>query len=354
VHPGIIILVALPLVLCTSPVYAQLDQNTSIDKNSKIIPSQTQLVYFGLAMGVSIGAVLLIVSVGKFTINKLTVATITTVTGGVSVRTQIRSKFREILNDDNYYPSLAIFQFLAWTIIILFVVTSIFFIKIFNGVYLFDEETYNIPYNILILMGLSVAVPVASSYVSSVKYGNRNVSGSPPTQHPFGSILAENGKPSLSRFQMFAWTWISVIFYLISFISHTYYSLHDVSTLNIPDVPGVFVILMGLSQGAYVGGKIVLKQIFEVTQVIPAQAQSTIPFELTILGSNFGTDKELTIWFYKDANDKNPIKGGTVRPQTDNRIVLNLVNVPPAGTYIVRVEKEGQFTSNDTATIVIS
>ena len=227
----------------------------------------------------------------------------------------------------------------------------------FNGIYLFDETTYNIPYNILILMGLSVTVPVASSYVSAVKYGKRSVSGTPPVQKPFGSMLAENGKPSLSRFQMFAWTWVSIIFYLVSFISQTYFSLYDVSSVKIPDVPGVFVILMGLSQGAYVGGKIVMKQLFEVTNVFPAKAMASTPFDLTIIGSNFGSfgaDEEVTIWLYTTPKDMNPIKLATLRPETDNRIAISQISIANKGTYIVRVEKDGDFTSNDAATITIS
>ncbi|HJU78012.1 MAG TPA: hypothetical protein VJ599_00410 [Nitrososphaeraceae archaeon] len=354
---SIALLSSCTLLFDASPIYAQVKKINS-QEDSKIIPTPTQLVYFVVAMALSFVAVLIIVGIGGQVLKKSIIGTESIVdnTGKPKV-VQVYSKFRDIVNDEDYYPSLAIFQFLIWTVIILFVIISIFFIKMLNGVYLFDETTYNIPYNILILMGLSVTVPVASSYVSVVKYGKRTVSGAPPKQKPFGSMLAENGKPSLSRFQMFAWTWVSIIFYLVSFISQTYFTLYDVSTLKIPDVPGVFVILMGISQGAYVGGKIALKQLFEVTSVIPANAKANTPFDLTIVGSNFGTfgaDKDVTVWLYTTPKDMNPIKLGTLRPETDNRIAINQISVPTKGVYIVRVEKDGDFTTNDAATITIS
>ena len=313
--------------------YSQSNQDTTIREELKIPPMNIQIFYFLLSMVIAIVGVLLILFAGNISLRKLTLPKNTN---------HSKSQFRDIIRDENYYPSLAIFQFLIWTIIILFVVISIFFIKLFNGIYIFDERTYNIPYNILILMGLSVAIPVANSYISHIKYGSRTETGGPTPKRPaFGSMLAENDKPSLTRFQMFAWTWVSVIFYSISFITYSYYNLHDSTSLQIPDIPGVFVILMGLSQGAYVGGKLVLKQVFEITSVIPKEG--TKPFDLTILGSNFGTDNAVTVFLYRNEDDNQPLKIGTVKPETDNRIVITINNIP-AGTFMVRIEKDGQCT----------
>jgi hypothetical protein len=93
-------------------------------------------------------------------------------------------------------------------------------------------------------------------------------------------MLEESKKPSLTRFQMFGWTWIGILIYiaiLFSTVSTTlmdmqiarmyqqlqpneveYTRLHcdnPLRKLTLPDIDPTLVILMGLSQGGYLGGK---------------------------------------------------------------------------------------------------
>lgn len=77
---------------------------------------------------------------------------------------------------------------------------------------------------------------------------------------PLEDIFNEDGKPAMTRFQMFVWTFIAIIVYFILF-GMTLYSmlsgslLSHVEALTIPDVDTTMVTLMSLSQGAYVAGK---------------------------------------------------------------------------------------------------
>ena len=267
--------------------------------------------------------------------------------------------FSDIFRDENWYPSLARFQFLIWTWIILFVVVSIFWYKFFNGIYIISGDVYNIPFNLFALMGMTVAVPVASGYISSIKYSKMISTGKRPTNLPsFGTMLAENDKPELARFQMFAWTWIAVIFYLISFGFQTSQTFQDPSALKIPDIPTAFVILMGISQGAYVGTKLALSEVFSVTSVKPDQIDSTIAYDGVIYGSNFG--KESVSLNLHDMND-NFVKRLTIlQPMNDNMIKLDI----PANTITksqfpgdpkdgnksycyIKVGKSGQFSDRN-------
>ena len=52
----------------------------------------------------------------------------------------------------------------------------------------------------------------------------------------FAEMLNEYGKPSLGRFQMFAWTWISIIIYLFVFYSTVVSTANSPSTLALPDI----------------------------------------------------------------------------------------------------------------------
>ena len=104
----------------------------------------------------------------------------------------------------------------------------------------------------------------------------------------------------------------------------------------------------------------VLKQVFEITTLNPSEGK--LPLELTILGTNFGTDRDVTVLLcpiiddkHKIIDDKQPKKIGTVKPQTDNRIVVTIENNDKdlSGPYLIRVEKDGQFTANAKAIVTI-
>jgi hypothetical protein len=67
------------------------------------------------------------------------------------------------------------------------------------------------------------------------------------------AMLDENDKPTLSRFQMFAWTWISI--YLLTVVSEVPKYYGQVQNLVLPTIDPTLVVLMGLSQVAFLGGK---------------------------------------------------------------------------------------------------
>jgi hypothetical protein len=124
----------------------------------------------------------------------------------------IKSGFWDIIRGDDWYPSLAIFQFLVWTFIITFAFFGIYLVRIFGGVL---EPPPSIPTNILALMGISVAVPIISGGVSRIKYYTSAAGKElPPQLPPLSTMLEENEKPSLTRFQMFGWTWIGILIYI--------------------------------------------------------------------------------------------------------------------------------------------
>jgi len=254
----------------------------------------------------------------------------------------------DIIRDEYWYPSLAITQFLIWTIIITWSYILIAILRIEEGIIAYPES---LPVNLLILMGISIVVPVVSGKMTPLIYGKPETSRPQPKKlAPLGTMLMENGKPSLGRFQMALWTLISVIVYLFIFGSTLIASLTDITKLVVPDIDVTLVVLMGLSQGAYLGGKLVLISTTEAEVNQPpatgSTAQPSIEIsdiqpgyakpgeEISIFGKGFGNSKE-AVWF-----DAIKISGDAITDWGEKRITLKIpvsVQTAQAGPVGVKV-----------------
>jgi hypothetical protein len=247
------------------------------------------------------------------------------------------SRLSDIIRTEDWDPSLSIFQFLLWTIVVLFAFFAVYLIRIFGGVS--TPPQGGVPIYLLALMGISVGVPIASNIVSSVKYSSPMLSTVRPPEEelpPYSDMLKEYGKPTLSRFQMFGWTWIGIGVYLFVFFSKTMESMILVQNLILPDIDPTLVILMGLSQTAFLGGKTAASRT-EITQVVPPEGQIGMPVQ--IFGSNFGSNQD-TIWF-----GDIQIRGNDIKTWTSDRIdIVVPMQVTEAKPYPVRVAVGGFLT----------
>jgi hypothetical protein len=268
----------------------------------------------------------------------------------------IKEGFWDIIRGDDWYPSLAIFQFLIWTFIITFAFLGIYLVRIFGGVL---EPPPAIPTNILALMGISVAVPIVSGGVSRIKYTTSTSKDPPPQLPQLSTMLEENKKPALTRFQMFGWTWIGIIIY-IGILFSTVSTLMDIGdgklceplqpneikfnqlhcdkplrTLTLPDIDPTLVILMGLSQGGYLGGKIVTTPTMKIERVVVGKKDNNI-FILSIFGNNFGPNKD-TVWF-----DDTQIRDNNILSWNDSRIDASLgaITLVEGTKYKIRVSRD--------------
>ncbi|WAI00209.1 hypothetical protein [Methanogenium organophilum] len=159
--------------------------------------------------------------------------------------------FLNIIRADYWVPSLSLFQFLVWTIVISFSYVWISAIRIFDGL-IFATE---IPANLYLLLGISVAVPLISVGYTKSAYKPETPAKPPEKLPPFGMMLKHKGKIALNRFQMFLWTIISVFLYL-SVVVGTVTGV-DAAALSLPDIDPTLLYLMGLSQTGYLGGRLV-------------------------------------------------------------------------------------------------
>ena len=211
--------------------------------------------------GISIGIVLTLVAItGKI------------IRSGKEEEGGVAGTFLSMIRDRYGYPSLSLFQFFLWTVVISFGFLSIYLIRISEGVY--EPPIEEIPFSILILMGISTAVPIGKArMLTGLEEGKGRKTKNVSTEEDergkkFSSILQDKkGKATLPKFQMFIWTWIAIIIYLTIMFS----SVSDLDEreeadfeqkecqenkyicLTFPDIDPSLVVLMGLSQTAYLG-----------------------------------------------------------------------------------------------------
>lgn len=161
-----------------------------------------------------------------------------------------KEKIWDIMLDEDWYPSLPRFQIFVWTVIIVFAFVWITSFKLINMNMLFAD----IPYNLLILMGLSAGTYTVGTKLSQYGYNNPKTADLKDRKsHSFKTMLYEGDKKSLTRIQYFGWTIISIATYLVV-VTITMVYQQDID-VELPDIPGTLVFLMGIGQGAYLGSK---------------------------------------------------------------------------------------------------
>jgi hypothetical protein len=183
-----------------------------------------------------------------------------------SVNTLIKSSgkedenhsFWEVIYSEDCNPSLSLFQFLAWTIIVVIAFLAFSLIRLKCGQIVAPVDSF--PLVLLGLMGLSVATPLVSGS-SSFSYAEEK----PGSQTDEKKICEKTAfkemlfifkpyhKLSLTRFQLFCWTFIGILIYIV--IMGATLATTVVSKLALPDVDPLILGLMGLSSLSYLGGK---------------------------------------------------------------------------------------------------
>jgi hypothetical protein len=195
------------------------------------------------------------------------------------------------------------FQVLLWTLIVLFSYSSIFGARLLetlaeNVVTTLPEilkALPMIPINLFLLMGFSVTTATGSKSVT-ITYKTRGI----VSQKSGGLMQNPQGQGDLQKTQMLAWTIVGAIIYLmkvVTYISLKSYNLTD--TLGMPLVPALpevdntLLILMGVSQGSYLGNKVVTKDVVKVpkiNEILPLTGPKGA--SVTMLGENFGEPHE--------------------------------------------------------------
>jgi Ca2+/Na+ antiporter len=143
--------------------------------------------------------------------------------------------------DESY--SLSRLQMYLWTIIIIMGFSAVFMAN--------STAIPDIHQNLYLLMGVSLASSVAATAINTIQNKPKDKLKKPDFIKDI--FFESDDSLDLPRTQMFIWTIISMLAFVVMVVS----SFNTKPVL--PDIPTGLVALMGLSQGAYLGGKAATK-----------------------------------------------------------------------------------------------
>jgi hypothetical protein len=144
------------------------------------------------------------------------------------------------------------FQFLVWTCAVIYVAVALVFAH--RGQVAFLSK---LPQNLFIVMGFSLATAVGAKYVAVKSPTATPVDPNPViTMNPLFLIADNDGRLDLNKAQMLAWTFVAIGAFCYDFLGN-YGDYLRCTPQCLPDVPEALMVLMGLGQGAYLGGKVI-------------------------------------------------------------------------------------------------
>jgi hypothetical protein len=194
-----------------------------------------------------------------------------------------------VLGEDGLL-SASKFQFFLWTGITLFAFVWIVAERAAHG--LGNVTLPDLPKNVLIAMGFSVTTLAAAKGITVAYTNSGRVTKPLATAEPSTDLAAlvahdDLKQPDLVKIQMLTWTLIGAVVYLARVVSNIdKYAVCRPQTECFPDIDAVLMVLMGLGQGAYLGGKLTTADTPTVATVSPNPA---LPgSEVTISGISFG------------------------------------------------------------------
>lgn len=247
---------------------------------------------------------------------------------------------KAMICENDFYPSLSRAQFLMWTFTVAIVFLWIILIE-----FLFSYINYNtlnvdklgIPDNLLLLLGMASGVAILSKSLSNYKYKGVQVQSN--KLQPLSTMFMESGKPSITRYQMFIWTIISIFTYFTLVLVNIRNNYTHIADIIIPDCPTFLLGLMGVSQLTYVGGKFTSRTSSSISEIVREKNN-----KYTILGINF-EDKKGSV-LIKYLNDKSEIveekviDGNDIELWEASKIKLTIPNVMESNNYEIRVQNE--------------
>jgi hypothetical protein len=224
-------------------------------------------------------------------------------------------------------------QALVWTWVTLFAYGSVF------GALLLSSwpaaavpPLPDIPIRLLVLMGLSVATAAGAKGVT-VSYKDQGRIG----EKSGGLVTTAQNQPDLVKAQMLVWTFVAAGYYLLRLVT----IINVGKDIELPDVDGALLVLMGASQGAYIGDKLVSRDITKKPKLNEIKrSKGPAGTEITLLGENFGDDQGDNFVELDDSPVRDGFEWGNLQ--------IKKVTIPTeykAGDKVgVRVHRDGEYS----------
>ncbi|MGD0454203.1 MAG: hypothetical protein ABSB69_11455 [Solirubrobacteraceae bacterium] len=182
-----------------------------------------------------------------------------------------------ILVDNRGRFSLNRLQLVAWSIVVISLVSGVFFGRLIEGVE--DPLNFTIPDRVLGLLGISIGTGVTTGAVKATKKVKAEADKiAAPAAGKAASRLAtyqatlkepsfwqvfmlEEGDYAddavdVTKFQGFAITIVLVVAYVAMAIHSIVETKVASGVMSLPNIAGTFLVLLGISYGGYIGGKL--------------------------------------------------------------------------------------------------
>ncbi len=244
----------------------------------------------------------------------------------------------ELAKGGDGLPSSSKFQFLLWTGVIIFAYITIYVARAQQGEY---GPIAEVPANLLVLMGISGGAMVISKGITVYNLSRGTATKSHET--PKGCSLKylicdDDGEPALNKLQMIAWTFIAIGIYLVLLTRQ----VSATALAVLPNVDDSLLVLMGISQGTYLGKRLVSTTAPNFQRLGKDTARSGE--EVTLYGKNFGDEQAGSIVRIGD------LYPSQIKEWKDDSITLILPQGLSSGTHNVSVivgsKESNQLTIN--------
>lgn len=165
-------------------------------------------------------------------------------------------KLKDLLNGFDGFGSTSKLQWFLWLIAVLYGYVALWVLRAWQGDY---TALSNIPVNILTVLAFSTGTAAAAKGITAgyVQTGKVAKAGPPPNptpQNTGGIFQDDSGGPELAKIQMIAFTLIGVGIFLATVFHQI--AIGDIKD-GLPNIDSSLLVLMGISQGGYLGKKLV-------------------------------------------------------------------------------------------------
>jgi hypothetical protein len=179
------------------------------------------------------------------------------------------------------------FQWAVWLVVILFAYVFLWFIRTREGDW---SAISSIPAHLLTVLGFSTLTAIGAKGIvvgytgaGSLAKGDAT-NPATKTATPKGGLLSDdNGAPELAKIQMVAFTFVAVGIFLYD-VYHSAKGSHPHAKL--PDIDSSLLVLMGISQGGYLGKKLVTTTTPLLSTLNPKPAW--VGASMSLQGASFG------------------------------------------------------------------
>jgi hypothetical protein len=200
---------------------------------------------------------------------------------------------RELVNGFDGFGSTSKLQWFLWLVVVIFAYFALWVLRAEQS----DLSALSkVPVNVLTVLGFSTGTAAAAKGITSgyVQTGKVSKPGPPQvgatTANTGGIFQDDSGAPELAKIQMMGFTIIAIGIFLATVIHQI---VTDDISAGLPDIDASLLVLMGISQGGYLGKKLVT--FGTPTLYTPDPARAAAGATVTLSGANLGTAGQLTM-----------------------------------------------------------